>query len=51
MRLSNSLEEMIKNFKFESQQKTFCGESTVRPFLFENYVRIPSIESAFRHHR
>lgn len=45
-----SLDAMLKTLKFEDQKHSFCADSTVRPFLFENYARIPSIGSAFRLH-
>lgn len=48
MKAKVSLDSMIKTLKFEDQKRAFCGESTVRPFLFENYARVPSIGSAFR---
>ncbi|MFM9874208.1 MAG: MBL fold metallo-hydrolase [Fimbriimonadaceae bacterium] len=43
------LAEIQEENAFSDQKTIFCGTSTVRPFLFEQYLRLPSIESAFRH--
>lgn len=43
------LSQIQQNNKFELQKDEFCVTSSVRPFLFKEYLRLPSLESAFRH--
>ncbi len=44
-----SIGDCKNNLAFGDLKKEFCGDSIVRRVLFENYVRMPAITSAYTH--
>lgn len=43
-----TLEQARKSINLEEFRKAFAGDSTVRQFLFDTYVKAPSVAAAFR---